>query len=107
MLSQCWKVLDVGTFKITADVDLNNCQKVSDDGVIIRDCNGYVMASLCHYFEPCCQPQIAEAMAILRGLRFALETGLVPTSLESDALAVVNMIGSKSVHCSDVGGGYS
>ncbi|KAK2658310.1 hypothetical protein Ddye_004843 [Dipteronia dyeriana] len=42
-------------------------------------------------------------MAIRKGLQLALETGLVPASLESDALRVVNLIGSKSVPCSDVG----
>ncbi|KAK2649420.1 hypothetical protein Ddye_016909 [Dipteronia dyeriana] len=48
-------------------------------GVVIRDCNGRVMASYL--------PHIAEAMAILRGLQFTLETVLVPASLGSDALS--------------------
>ncbi|KAK2646184.1 hypothetical protein Ddye_021379 [Dipteronia dyeriana] len=48
------------------DAALNNDQKVSGVGVVIRDCNGHVMASLCQNFEASYQPHIAEAMAIVR-----------------------------------------
>ncbi|KAK3189185.1 hypothetical protein Dsin_028746 [Dipteronia sinensis] len=72
MLPQCWKVPATETFKINKDAALNICQKVSGVGVVIRDYNGYVMASICQNFEACYQPQIAEAMSILRGLRFTV-----------------------------------
>ncbi|KAK1574906.1 hypothetical protein Q3G72_000924 [Acer saccharum] len=61
------------------------------------------MACLCQSVEACCHPQIAEALAIRRGLHFALEAGLVPAMLESDALSVVKMIGSNSVPNADIG----
>ncbi|KAK3213054.1 hypothetical protein Dsin_017760 [Dipteronia sinensis] len=84
----------VGVFKINTDAPLNNRDKVSGIGMVIRDCNGHVMASMCHNIRVCFQPHIAEAMAILRGLHLAIETGLVPASLESDALSVVKAIDS-------------
>ncbi|KAK2634204.1 hypothetical protein Ddye_028996 [Dipteronia dyeriana] len=55
------------------------------------------MASLCQNIKACFQPQIAEAMAILRGLRLAIETGLVLASLESDDLSVVKVMPSAEV----------
>ncbi|KAK1587419.1 hypothetical protein Q3G72_012617 [Acer saccharum] len=61
------------------------------------------MASLCEQIEVCYQPQIVEALAILRGLKLAMEIGLVPTVLESDAQAVINAIGSQVVPSSEVG----
>ncbi|KAK2659363.1 hypothetical protein Ddye_005896 [Dipteronia dyeriana] len=54
-------------------------------------------------FESFFSPEIIEAMAILRGLRLALENGLVPMILESDALDLVNKIRSQTVPSSEVG----
>ncbi|KAK1588286.1 hypothetical protein Q3G72_021713 [Acer saccharum] len=51
----------------------------------------------------CYKPNFAEALAILRGLHLALENGLFPTSLESDALVVVDMIGSTVPPSSEIG----
>ena len=64
----------------------------SSIGVVIRDSQGFVMASLCLHIGACLQPQIAKAMAILRGLRLAMKTGLVPTSLESDAKGAFDIV---------------
>jgi hypothetical protein len=72
-------------------------------GVVIRDCYGNVLASLCQNLGICYAPDVAEALAILRGLRLALEIGLVSASLDSDALAVVNLIANKSTPCSEIG----
>ncbi|KAK0590775.1 hypothetical protein LWI29_031523 [Acer saccharum] len=36
--------------------------------------------------------QVAEAMAVLRGIRFAVDAGLVPAVIESDAKYVVDLI---------------
>ncbi|KAK3204140.1 hypothetical protein Dsin_018186 [Dipteronia sinensis] len=46
-------------------------------------------------------PLVAEAMAILSGLEFVANTGLLPSILESDALGVVNMINADSVGSTD------
>ncbi|KAK0600898.1 hypothetical protein LWI29_019382 [Acer saccharum] len=36
-------------------------------------------------------PQVVEALAILRGIDFAIDTCLVPAAIESDELRVVNL----------------
>lgn len=48
-------------------------------------------------------PQITEAMAILRGLIFAIDSGLLPIKVESDALEVVNLINSGSQIHDEIG----
>ncbi|KAK3184331.1 hypothetical protein Dsin_031617 [Dipteronia sinensis] len=44
-----------------------------------------------------------EAMAMLRGLNFALDSGLFPCTLESDAKVIVDLINANNVPYSDVG----
>ncbi|KAK2655217.1 hypothetical protein Ddye_008269 [Dipteronia dyeriana] len=61
------------------------------------------MASLCRNVEGCFEPRVAEAMAILLGLHFALESCLVPIVLEFDALRVVNLLKLKVVPDSKIG----
>ena len=55
------------------------------------------MASLCQNIKASYQPQIIKAMAILKGIWLAVSLGLLPASLESNALTVVNMVSSKEV----------
>ncbi|KAK0607443.1 hypothetical protein LWI29_015165 [Acer saccharum] len=98
-----WKAPPDGVFKINTDAALNEQGLVSGLGVVIRDCQGQVMASLCSQMGVCYSPEIAEALAIRRGLQLAVETGLVPAMLESDASVVVNAIGSQDRSSSDVG----
>ncbi|KAK2645648.1 hypothetical protein Ddye_020843 [Dipteronia dyeriana] len=61
-------------------------------GMMIRDHTGFVMASCAQRIEANFPPQVAEAMVIFSGLTFDVETGLVPIVVESNALAVVNLI---------------
>ncbi|KAL5808393.1 hypothetical protein ACOSQ3_029084 [Xanthoceras sorbifolium] len=46
---------------------------------------------------------IAEAMALLRGIQLALEAGLSPFCCESDVAFIVQQVLSKVSSCSDVG----
>ena len=61
------------------------------------------MASLCQRLDGCPQPQIVEAMAMLKGIWLAASSGLVPASLESDALGIVEMVTAKDSPPADVG----
>ncbi|KAK2646103.1 hypothetical protein Ddye_021298 [Dipteronia dyeriana] len=72
-------------------------------GMVIRDSGGRVKACLCGSVGGFYEPQIAEAKAILHGFPLALETGLYPAILESDALSVVNLIKAKEILSLDVG----
>ncbi|KAK2666055.1 hypothetical protein Ddye_004629 [Dipteronia dyeriana] len=64
-----WLVPPIGVYKINTDADRD---KVSWIGVMIRDWNGHVTASLCQNVRASLQPQVVEAMAILRGLQLAI-----------------------------------
>ncbi|KAK0608384.1 hypothetical protein LWI29_029944 [Acer saccharum] len=97
------KTPTAGCVKINSDATLSDAKGVSGVGVVIRDWKGEVLASCCQRFEVCFQPFIAEAVAILTGIRLALQLGLFPALLESDALAVVELISAKVVPASDVG----
>ncbi|TXG66206.1 hypothetical protein EZV62_007481 [Acer yangbiense] len=99
----CWQALQLGAFKINTDAALHSSDKVSGIGVVIQDNDAHVRASLCQNLSAYFQPQIAEALAILKGLFLALNNGFVPAVLESDALTVVNSICLKMVPCNEVG----
>ncbi|KAK3229054.1 hypothetical protein Dsin_000935 [Dipteronia sinensis] len=63
-------------------------------GIIIRNHLGEVMASSAQSVDAGYSPQVAEALAIFRGLIFARDSGLLPCSVESDAQVIVNLINS-------------
>ncbi|KAK3184510.1 hypothetical protein Dsin_031796 [Dipteronia sinensis] len=92
-----------GMFKINTDAALRFCDKVYGIGVVIRDSNGLVMAILCQNINVNYHPQIANALAILKGIWLTQNIGRVPIVLELDALSVVNSIVSKEVPNIEVG----
>ncbi|TXG69190.1 hypothetical protein EZV62_004125 [Acer yangbiense] len=98
-----WKPSPSGSYKINTDATLDCRAKVTGIGVVIRDCYGHVMASLCQSFPGLLQPQTVEAVAVLRGFRLALEAGLCPASIESDSLSVVNLINSMDILRAEIG----
>ncbi|KAK3192969.1 hypothetical protein Dsin_024279 [Dipteronia sinensis] len=61
------------------------------------------MGSSAQRIEANFSPQIAEAVAILRGIVFAKDMGFLPAVVESDALGVVNIINTDSAISADVG----
>ncbi|KAK2655636.1 hypothetical protein Ddye_008688 [Dipteronia dyeriana] len=101
--ASCWQIPYMGVFKTNTDVGLRESDKVSGVGVVVRDSNGKVRLAYCHHLSAYFSPQVAEAMAILKGICLAEECGLAPVVLESDALFMVNMICRKEVSCTEVG----
>ncbi|KAK3185095.1 hypothetical protein Dsin_032381 [Dipteronia sinensis] len=77
-----WKPSGVGLYKVNTYIALGLNGGLVGLGLIIRD---------------------HQAFAILSGLRFAIEAGLLPCLIESDALAVVNLIRSSSIPFSETG----
>ncbi|KAK3228412.1 hypothetical protein Dsin_000293 [Dipteronia sinensis] len=53
-------------------------------------CRGFVMVSCAQRIVTNYSPQVADAVAIYRGLQFAKNSGLGPIMVESDAASVVN-----------------
>ncbi|KAK3231306.1 hypothetical protein Dsin_003187 [Dipteronia sinensis] len=48
-------------------------------------------------------PQVAEALALLRGIQFVVDSGLMPAIVESDAKVVVDMIKLGAAPMADIG----
>ncbi|KAK1587034.1 hypothetical protein Q3G72_008784 [Acer saccharum] len=69
----------------------------------VRDRSGRVLASSCRNVKANYQPQIAEALAILDGLRLAVSRNWLHVVMESDALVVVQAIILKASPSSEVG----
>ncbi|KAK3205554.1 hypothetical protein Dsin_019600 [Dipteronia sinensis] len=87
-----WKPPSDGFYKVNINASLDVANHGIGIGLVIRDHQGFVMASSSQRLEVCFSPQIAEAMAIKRGIQFAFDTGLVLVVVESDALSVVKMV---------------
>ncbi|TXG70342.1 hypothetical protein EZV62_005277 [Acer yangbiense] len=98
-----WRPPDSGLFKVNTDATIDVEGNKVGIWVIIRDCRGSVMASSAQPISAAFSPQVTEAVAILRDLHLALDCGLLPCSLESDAQVVVNFIDMDGFHCSEVG----
>ncbi|KAK3227490.1 hypothetical protein Dsin_007352 [Dipteronia sinensis] len=95
--SERWQSPQAGVFKINTDAATRVRDGTSGIGVVIRDSHGHVRASLCQNLNANFQPQVAEALAILKGIDLAFENGFLPAVLESDALTVVNAISLKAL----------
>ncbi|PON85644.1 Ribonuclease H-like domain containing protein [Trema orientale] len=61
-------------------------------GAVIRDHNGVVLAACFSRFFGNFSAKDAELIAIREGLRFAIDAGLSPSCVESDALKIVSAI---------------
>ncbi|TXG48983.1 hypothetical protein EZV62_024858 [Acer yangbiense] len=90
-------------FKINTDAALDIQENYVGIAVVIRNFQGKVMLSFCKNFQACYSPQIAEALAVVEGLRLAKNGGFFPAVLESDALMVVRDICNKVSLSSEVG----
>ncbi|KAL5856698.1 hypothetical protein ACOSQ3_004156 [Xanthoceras sorbifolium] len=64
--------------------------------------HGHVMAALAEPYHALVSVVVAEAMAIRRGLQFALEFGFHPVEFESDASSVISSILSRDPPLSEV-----
>ncbi|KAK3188547.1 hypothetical protein Dsin_028108 [Dipteronia sinensis] len=93
-----------GFYKINCDAAIDSKTSRIGIGIVIRDANGFVMASSSQVFAAAFNAQIMEAMGILRAILFSIDCGMSPCVLESDAEVVVNWI-NKGSHFDSVCGG--
>ncbi|KAK1571845.1 hypothetical protein Q3G72_023991 [Acer saccharum] len=98
-----WMGPPVDFVKINTDAALDSVRNLSGLGVVVRDCSGRVLASFCRNVKANYQPQIAEALAILDGLRLVVSRNWLRVVMESDALVVVQAITLKVPPSSEVG----
>ncbi|KAK3212651.1 hypothetical protein Dsin_017357 [Dipteronia sinensis] len=98
-----WKPSEKGFYKINYDAALNVSHQWVGIGVVIRDSQGQVMASSMQRIKAGYDPQLTEAVAVLRGIKLEFDTDLVPFVAEIDALGVVNRVNSGDPIASDIG----
>ena len=100
--SSRWETPPRGVFKINANGATSNLGKNSSIGVIIRDCNGHVVAALYKYLQGRFAADQVEALAVEQGVLLAQELQLSRVIVESDALAVIQAINDNTTG-SDLG----
>nr|POF03114.1 hypothetical protein CFP56_63925 [Quercus suber] len=61
-------------------------------GVVVRDSQGWVLATLLKKVEGVQEAEVIETLAIRRAIRFAIETSFNCVIIESDSLGVVKAI---------------
>ncbi|KAL4363965.1 hypothetical protein GQ457_04G016290 [Hibiscus cannabinus] len=95
-----WTRPSAPSVKINVDAAFNSSSNRASSGVVVRDSNGLVLGSC---FIPSCNissPFAAEALAVIHGLRFALELGCMHVVLESDSLTTISKLKSGVDDCS-------
>ena len=100
---QVWIPPGPNIYKINCDAALSGSSSLAGVGIVIRDHCGMVMVASSQKFVATFTPQVAEAMAILQSLQLAIDSGLFPCCVESDAKVVVDWINSNKVLFSDIG----
>ena len=91
-----WEAPPQGVFKINVDGATSDHGRNSSIRVIIRDCNGLVVAALSKYLPGRFAADQVEALAMEQGILLAQELQLSRVILESDALAVVQALNDNS-----------
>ncbi|KAK2660384.1 hypothetical protein Ddye_006917 [Dipteronia dyeriana] len=64
---------------------------------------GFIIASSSQKIGVTFSLQVAEAVAICRGIKMAIDTGLTPCNIESDVEVVVGWINNKTSFCYEIG----
>ena len=84
-----WKPPDQGSFEVNYDGAILVAQGRASLGVVIRNSNGAVMASLTQQIpNPTTMAQV-EALAARRAVEFALEIGITSTIFEGDSDIII------------------
>ncbi|KAK0603417.1 hypothetical protein LWI29_004743 [Acer saccharum] len=84
-----WQPPSSGLYKLNTDASLDSTSQRIGLGMVIRDQEGFVMGSSAQRVDVNFSPKVAEALAILRGLIFAVDTRLLLVSVKSDVLEVM------------------
>ncbi|KAK3183220.1 hypothetical protein Dsin_030506 [Dipteronia sinensis] len=98
-----WHPPEVGFFKLNTDAAIDVQKWCVGLGMVVRDCFGAVKAGSIQRIEARYSASVAEALAILRGISFAIYCGYDHLIIESDALGVVNMINLGTEISADIG----
>ncbi|KAK2659729.1 hypothetical protein Ddye_006262, partial [Dipteronia dyeriana] len=89
-----WRLPTAYLYKINTDTVLDVERNIVGVEAVIRNHLGEVMGTTAQRLEVSYSSFLAEAVAILCGIEFAIDLGLMPVVVESDALGVVKLINS-------------
>ena len=93
-----WTTPTPDSYKINYDGALSNADNKSGIGVVVRDCQGDVIASLVQQLDQAYQPVEVEALVACRAVEFGSELGLHRATIEGDSELVV-----KALRCKEYG----
>ncbi|KAL5746260.1 hypothetical protein ACOSP7_027406 [Xanthoceras sorbifolium] len=88
-----WQPPPAGCVKLNSDAALDGSRSLVDVRLVLRD----------QHFGRSLSPLAAEGEAVLKGLKFALDIGILSIVVESDASSLVNLINGKVVALSEIG----
>ncbi|KAK3229296.1 hypothetical protein Dsin_001177 [Dipteronia sinensis] len=77
-----WQPPCLGRFKLNCDATINKLGRSVRVGIVVHDCYGYVVASNTQRIQATYNPQVAEAVAIYRGIMLAQEAGFWQVEIE-------------------------
>ncbi|KAL5752746.1 hypothetical protein ACOSQ2_023253 [Xanthoceras sorbifolium] len=100
--SRCWLPPQLGHFKLNVDASLLAVGEGFGVSAVIRDDFGVLVAVQGLYFSGQVLVEVAEARAVLEGLKLAAGLAVFPLVVESDALSVVNLCAGLSLSRGDV-----
>ena len=96
-----WKPPIAGIYKVNVDGPV--CGNRGGIGVIIRDHLGELIATLADPVDFVLEPKHVEAVAVAKGIEFAVELALPRFSMETDCLEVVKWTHSEDEDLSATG----
>ncbi|KAK1586800.1 hypothetical protein Q3G72_006262 [Acer saccharum] len=91
-----------GSFKLNVDAALDSDIGRYGAGLIIRDDRGLIIVADALSFNGNVPVDIAEAKAVLEGLLMAVDLGLFPLCIESDAQGVVGLCTEVNISNGDI-----
>ena len=91
-----WIAPPPNTYKINYDGAISDEENKAGVGVVIRDCNGEVIASLNQQLDQAYQPVEVEAIAACRAVEFGNELGVGCAIVEGDSEVIVKALRNKN-----------
>ncbi|KAL5733119.1 hypothetical protein ACOSQ2_032811 [Xanthoceras sorbifolium] len=86
-----WLPPPFGCYKLNVDAAFNHQKRAAGLGVVVRDDCGVPRVAASWFLKGIMDIEVGEAMALLEGLKVAIDRNLFPLLIESDSSNVVNL----------------